>query len=45
VNSARALGFPAVDGREMLLHQGAAAFRCWWGVPAPLAEMRAALEE
>jgi shikimate dehydrogenase len=36
--------FPAADGTEMLLGQGAAAFSRWWGIPAPLAAMRAALE-
>ncbi len=39
----RAAGVPAADGTEMLLRQGAAAFRRWWGVPAPLEAMRAAL--
>jgi shikimate 5-dehydrogenase len=27
----------------MLLRQGAAAFERWWGIPAPLDAMRAAL--
>lgn len=36
-------GVPAADGVEMLLHQGAAAFRRWWGVDPPLEAMRAAL--
>ncbi|HEX5520522.1 MAG TPA: hypothetical protein VFX29_02455 [Longimicrobiaceae bacterium] len=36
-------GIPAADGTEMLLHQGAAAFERWWGQPAPLNAMRAAL--
>jgi shikimate dehydrogenase len=37
-------GFPAADGTEMLIRQGAASFSRWWGVPAPLAAMREALE-
>ena len=44
VERARELGIPAADGREMLLQQGMASFRHWWGVPAPEAAMRAALE-
>ncbi len=44
VERARELGIPAADGREMLLQQGMASFRHWWGVPAPEAVMRAALE-
>ncbi len=36
-------GLPAVDGREMLLWQGVAAFEHWWNVPAPMEAMRAAL--
>lgn len=32
VRALRALGIPALDGREMLLAQGAHAFRRWWGV-------------
>lgn len=38
------LGAAVSDGREMLLGQGAAAFRIWTGLPAPLAAMRTALE-
>jgi shikimate 5-dehydrogenase len=34
---------PAVDGRLMLLHQGAFAFEHWFGQPVPLAAMREAL--
>jgi shikimate dehydrogenase len=37
------LGIPAADGLSMLLYQGAAAFERWWGTPAPLVAMRAAL--
>jgi shikimate dehydrogenase len=43
VRAMRAAGVPAADGTEMLLHQGAAAFRRWWGVEPPLAAMREAL--
>src|SRR5690606_41621859 len=43
VASARALGIPAVDGIPMLIAQGAAAVERWWGVPAPVDAMRAAL--
>lgn len=44
VRAMRERGVPAGDGREMLLMQGAAAFRRWWGVEAPLEAMRAALD-
>jgi shikimate dehydrogenase len=43
VQRARELGIPAEDGQAMLLHQGAVAFERWWGGPAPLGVMRAAL--
>ncbi len=43
VRACRAAGHVAVDGRTMLLEQGAAAFECWFDVPAPRAVMRAAL--
>ena len=36
---------PAADGTEMLLHQGAASYERWWGEPAPIDAMRAALAE
>jgi shikimate dehydrogenase len=45
VRRARELGIPAADGGEMLLFQGAAAFRRWWGREAPLEVMRGALAE
>lgn len=45
VQEARALGIPAMDGLEMLIHQGAVAFERWWGIPAPVEAMRAALAE
>jgi shikimate dehydrogenase len=44
VHRMRAAGVPAADGKEMLLHQGAAAFRRWWNTDAPIDAMRAALE-
>ena len=43
VREMRARGLPAADGKEMLLQQGAAAFRRWWGMEPPLDVMRAAL--
>lgn len=43
VHHMRARGIPAADGKEMLLHQGAAAFRRWWNTEAPLDAMRTAL--
>lgn len=45
VHAMRARGLPAADGKEMLIQQGAAAFRCWWGMDPPLDVMSAALEE
>lgn len=45
VEHARERGIPAADGREMLLQQGMASFRRWWGVAPPEGAMRAALEE
>jgi shikimate dehydrogenase len=44
VRAARARHLPVLDGLGMLLHQGARALALWSGQPAPLAEMRAALE-
>ncbi len=41
---ARAVGRPALDGRRMLLHQGALAFSLWTGQPAPLEVMGRALQ-
>ena len=43
VRQSRAAGRKAVDGRDMLLFQGAAAFRLWTGQDAPLSTMRSAL--
>lgn len=44
VREMRERGIPAADGTEMLLQQGAAAFRRWWGVEPPLEAMREALQ-
>jgi shikimate dehydrogenase len=44
VHAMRARGLPAADGKEMLIQQGAAAFRRWWGMDPPLDVMRAAME-
>jgi shikimate dehydrogenase len=43
VSWAAAAGVPAIDGASMLLHQGAAAFRHWFGTPVPEDAMRGAL--
>jgi shikimate dehydrogenase len=40
---ARGAGARVVDGLDVLVAQGAAAFELWTGVPAPLEVMRAAL--
>ena len=40
---ARAAGHPTLDGRAMLVHQGARAFALWTGQPAPIDVMTAAL--
>lgn len=44
VRAVRAVGVRAVDGAEMLVQQGAVSFERWWGRPAPVDAMRAALE-
>jgi len=44
VRAAEKLGIRAVDGREMLVQQGAASFERWWGVTAPVEAMRAAFK-
>lgn len=41
--AARERGLRTLDGKPMLLHQGARAFTLWTGRPAPLAAMAAAL--
>ena len=43
VAAARAAGCMVIDGREALVRQGAASFRLWTGVDAPLETMRAAI--
>lgn len=43
VKAARAAGANAMDGRELLVAQGALAFEFWFGVPAPRSAMRAAV--
>jgi shikimate dehydrogenase len=40
---AKAAGYSTLDGRAMLVHQGARAFTIWTGQPAPVAQMSAAL--
>jgi shikimate dehydrogenase len=45
VRAARRAGHAAVDGREMLLHQGALSFERWLGVTPNLSVMRQALEK
>lgn len=42
VRAARERGARAIDGREVLVHQGAASFRIWTGVEPPLEAMRQA---
>lgn len=43
VREARSRGIPAADGTEMLVQQGAAAFRRWWGNEPCLEAMRRAV--
>jgi shikimate dehydrogenase len=43
VAAARAAGCEVVDGLEALVRQGAASFRHWTGIAAPVSAMRAAL--
>jgi shikimate dehydrogenase len=43
VRAMRASGVPSADGLEMLLQQGAAAYRRWWDAEPPLDAMRSAL--
>ncbi|HEX3446200.1 MAG TPA: shikimate dehydrogenase [Chthoniobacterales bacterium] len=43
VSWAAAAGVSAIDGASMLLHQGTAAFRHWFGTPVPETAMREAL--
>jgi shikimate dehydrogenase len=43
VEAALAVGSPVVDGAEALVRQGAASFRLWTGLAAPVEVMRAAV--
>lgn len=43
ISDALKAGARTADGRGMLLHQGALAFEIWFGKPAPIEAMRAAL--
>ena len=45
VRAAEAMDIRATDGAEMLVRQGAASFDRWWGIPAPVEAMRAAMEK
>ena len=40
VRAARARGLRCADGIDVLVHQGAASFRLWTGIQAPLGAMR-----
>jgi shikimate dehydrogenase len=40
VRAASARGLRCIDGFDVLVHQGAASFRIWTGMPAPLGAMR-----
>jgi shikimate dehydrogenase len=42
---AAALGYSTLDGRGMLVHQGARALTIWTGLPAPIDVMRRALDD
>jgi shikimate dehydrogenase len=44
VRKSRSFGLKTVDGWEILLRQGAAAFELWTGKPAPLDAMRETLQ-
>ncbi len=43
IDAARAAGCEVVDGLDALVRQGAASFRLWTGVDAPVGAMRSAL--
>jgi shikimate dehydrogenase len=45
LSDAAAAGATTVDGAEMLLYQGVAAFEVWTGREAPTGAMRAALRD
>ena len=40
IRAASARGLRCIDGFDVLVHQGAASFRIWTGMPAPLGAMR-----
>lgn len=44
-NAARERGLDVVDGRELLVRQGALSFELWLGLGAPLDAMRAAIAQ
>jgi shikimate dehydrogenase len=44
LDRAKAAGYSTLDGRAMLVHQGARAFTTWLQSPAPVAAMRQALD-
>lgn len=44
VRAASERGAKAIDGREVLVHQGAISFEIWTGLEAPLATMRRAVQ-
>jgi shikimate dehydrogenase len=44
IDRAAALGHPTIDGRGMLIHQGARAFSIWTGALPPISAMRRALD-
>jgi shikimate dehydrogenase len=45
VTAAKEAGARPIDGRSMLLHQGARAFELWFGREAPLGVMRTTLDQ
>lgn len=44
LKDAHSWGIRTMDGRKMLMEQGASAFEFWWGLPAPREAMLAALQ-
>ena len=44
LEDAQQFGLEIMDGRHMLMEQGAAAFEFWWNQPAPRKEMLAAIQ-
>jgi shikimate dehydrogenase len=45
LHALHAADIPAIDGIEMLIHQGVASFRRWWGIDPSIDAMRAALSD